>query len=122
MEASGILITHHFADSISDTIAHAEPDSSTISSALNANLHSDSVLHIDNIDTYPATRQFTLIATRSDKEYLFHILSFSLSLFLFLFWSFFFSSVFFARRLVSVYMHCSTRQLLALQMINMSLE
>lgn len=83
MEASGILTIHHFADSISETIAHAEPDSSTISSALNANLHSDSVLHIDNIDTYPATRRFTLIATGSDKSICsisFPFLSISLSL------------------------------------------
>lgn len=56
VEASGMLTIHHFADPINETVSHAEPDFSTISSAPNADLHSDSVLHID---TYSGHHQFT---------------------------------------------------------------
>lgn len=54
METSGILTIHHFADPISevgflDNVFCRDAD-----------LHSDSVLHIDISDTYSAT---TLIAT-----------------------------------------------------------
>lgn len=74
VEASGMLITHHFADPINETIAHAEPDFSTISSALNADLHSDSVLYID---TYPGhSSVYELLVTGSDKSICFIFLLF----------------------------------------------
>ena len=69
-------------------IAHAEPDFSTISFALDVDLHSDSVLHID---TYSGPSSvYRLLATGSDKSICFIF-------FLFLSISFFFGPPSFLR-------------------------
>lgn len=66
VEASGMLTIHHFADPINETVFHAEPDFSTISSAPNADLHSDSVLHIDTYSGHSSV--YVLLSTGSDKS------------------------------------------------------